>query len=208
MILKKINLNYEEAHGYVVSSLEDANLLSDEILKLIDFKKGEFFTLLHRDFILDSVYEFSSYLIFHENYKLSSTEDISGTIRMELTNAILGAVQSDENTYCVFDDFMRDLDEVYEDDPLKGEKYLNNKQTYYILDRENISVDAIEVCMHRSYAFWHSLCLLTHADLKTRDLGLSEATIHDIASQAQLIVVGAYDGDGYVFWQKTGYNYF
>jgi hypothetical protein len=54
-----------------------------------------------------------------------------------------------------------------------------------------------------SNTIWHSLCVVSKTSfLPAPDRGIQEGEIIHLAKCAELILIGAYDGEGYVFWQK------
>lgn len=84
----------------------------------------------------------------------------------------------------------------------KGLAY--QKEVYYLITKKEISFDTILQCLQYSSAsFWHSLCVLTTANLYNlmkNELNLK--VIQEICQRAELLVFGAYDGEGYIFWER------
>lgn len=63
--------------------------------------------------------------------------------------------------------------------------------------------------MEESIGFWHSLCLLSKTNEKILDLvnkNLKSSFIYDVCLNAHTIILGAYDIEGYVFWEKEKIN--
>ncbi|MBX9839321.1 MAG: hypothetical protein K2X69_13530 [Silvanigrellaceae bacterium] len=57
--------------------------------------------------------------------------------------------------------------------------------------------------MQETNAIWHSLCVLTTSNCEDFSfLSVSKEKIQEICLMTQMIIVGAYDGEGYVFWEK------
>lgn len=52
------DLEYFQSLEYFKDKLEDVNVLSKEILKLINFEEGSFFTLLPNDADISGIYKF------------------------------------------------------------------------------------------------------------------------------------------------------
>ena len=79
---------------------------------------------------------------------------------------------------------------------------LCGNEIYYLLEKNNISTELITECLRASNAFWHSLCVLTEANLDDRIAReISTEKIQEITLKAKLIIIGAYDGEGYIFWE-------
>lgn len=200
MNLIRHELNYEKTLEYIESSLKNANGLSNEVLKTLDFEEGTFFTLLHEKCNLEALYNFKDYFILPCGISLRQI------IRDSFSNLIFQILKREHRFHCVFDDIIRTYDEDYESDDLDKVKYLNNEQIYLVLNDKNSSPEVIIDCFYYSYAFWHSLCLLTTANLEMAEGQLSNKAIHEIAAHSQFIMIGAYDGDGYVFWERNGFR--
>lgn len=61
--LIKHSLEFELPYLFFKDSLEDANTLSNELLNLLNFKDGSFFTLLPEDANLERIYELETGLV-------------------------------------------------------------------------------------------------------------------------------------------------
>lgn len=213
--LTRYPLDYDITYDYVQDSFIDANKLSSELLKATDFKKGYFFTLLPEGSNIDRLYEFKDGIILPQNptieYKNSSGRTSSYTlipmIRNELSVLIHNKIISQNNLRCILDDVTRNLNDYFKKDPrddtIQPTISFYGKEIYYVLEKNNISLELILICLKSSNAFWHSLCVLTNADItpsQTEELSLKNFI--DICQQTELVIVGAYDGEGYVFWEK------
>jgi hypothetical protein len=206
MFLVEFELNFEKTHSFVIESLIDANRLSDEVLKM-DFTNGSYFTFLPQGSVVDNIYNFETDLVFEDNSKLMTVSSVRTLNRNCLGSLLIDEVKKSRKNYCVFDDLLSEPDEILENDPQKGDKYLYNDQVYYILNRANITLDALVHYLHISNAFWHSLCLLTSGDIEMKENELSESALREISSNAQLIIVGAYDGEGYIIWKRSDFKF-
>src|ERR1700722_10290813 len=91
--LTKCPLDYDITYTFVEDSLRNVNRLTSELLKVIDFKKGYFFTLLPEGSNIERLYEFKGGVILPQNpiieYESSpgsiSTYSIVPTIDKELS---------------------------------------------------------------------------------------------------------------------------
>lgn len=84
----------------------------------------------------------------------------------------------------------------------------HNDEVYSLLNKNNISQEVILQCLRFSTSFWHSLCVFTTADLNDVSKELSKKNIREICLMTEIVMVGAYDGEGYVFWEKNDKNFF
>jgi len=208
--LNKHKLNFDPTWKYVKNNLEKATTLSAELLNLLDFKNGHFFTLLPNDANIKRLYEFEGGVILPQNpeqeYFVSgkrATYSIIPTIRKELSELILKKIESKDKLCCVFDDVVRiPTDKHMALFHSYGLFYKN--EVYYLLEKNKISNELIIQCLRASNAFWHSLCVLSKIDFKCEDSKkLDLEKIKDICLNADLIIIGAYDGEGYIFWEKS-----
>lgn len=200
--LEKYELNYDRALEHFESNLGEATKLGDEILKTVDFRNGSFFAIFPKDSKIDNIHSLMTCLIFYDNYRLFHEEN-----SLNVPEMLFNSIHNSSNTYCVFDDFHAERKHLHNDDSLLDKTHFNNDQVYYIHDKKNTSIDSLNLCLSHSFVNWHSLCILTTADLEVREQELSAEVLHEIALHTQLIVLVSYDGDGYAFWQKAGQNY-
>jgi hypothetical protein len=137
------------------------------------------------------------------NEKKASYSEIPN-IDEEISELIFHTLYSTKYLSCIFDDvssiFTSDLQE--EDELFSSYGMAYNKEVYYLLTKESSSKQLIEECLRRSNAFWHSLCVLTKADFNEIKKELTLEKMKDICLNTEMIIVGAYDSEGYVFWEK------
>lgn len=215
MNLHRYELDSEKALNYICKSLKDANGLSDVLLEEIDLKTGSFFTLLPDGSNLDRLYEFESGVILPQNPRIvtcskegvSSSYSITPNIREKLSEIILEMLENRGNITCIFDDIIRSPRGHFKSS-LNGCKYVHDDQLYYMQNKSNASVESIQTSLKASHAFWHSLGMLTKADLQPNVYELNQEMFRNICLHTQMFFVGAYDGEGYVFWEKSGSDLF
>ena len=56
-----------------------------------------------------------------------------------------------------------------------------------------------------SNAIWHSLCIISENQLNSAETILTLEKIKAICMNAKIVIIGAYDGEGYIFWEKASY---
>jgi hypothetical protein len=208
--LNKHQLDFDRASEYVRDNLDNVNGLSRELLNLLDFKKGYFFTLLPDDANFDRIYEFKAGLVLSQNPTLEhiinghrSTYTWIPHIDEELSDLILKEVLSRPDLSCIMDKVTGSLPKD-KSHPYFADNYtaFYDEEVYFFLTKANISHELILRCLKFSLSFWHSLCVFTTADLSTISKTLSLEKIKEICLATELFMVGAYDGEGYVFWEK------
>lgn len=76
-------------------------------------------------------------------------------------------------------------------------------EVYYVIKSEIANSLLIDMCLYASQATWHSLCVVTESDIECQtEKTLTIEVINDICNKICLVIAGAYDGEGYVFWKK------
>ena len=109
-LLKKYELNFDLSWTYTLDQLKEVNALSVEVLKLVDFKKGHFFTLLPDDADFEMLHNFKIGLIlpqYPEQEQIvdgkKSTFSWIPSIKEELSELIFNEMKSKLQFTCIFD---------------------------------------------------------------------------------------------------------
>lgn len=210
--LYKHPLKYELALAFVNGSLENANLLSIELLKFIKSNSGVFYTLLPDDADISRLNQFDSFILKQNpvlelgNGEKKSKYQTIPTIRDELCEFLMERVCVNNKLACIFDDFNSTYKEGYVSDLFSHCGIHYNAEVYYLVDSSFISKEVLLKCLRRSNTFWHSVCVLSEVskqDVVYEENKFNLNTAQKICSKMQLAMFGAYDGEGYVFWEKA-----
>lgn len=212
--LEKHELNFEKTLEYVRYNLSGGKTLSSQILKIVDFSKGHFFTLLPHDANAEKIYDFQEGYILPQNpeeeYFIDGkrcTYSLIPTLREELTYFLLTKVKLDANLSCVFEEVLT-LPKSPHLDFFRKNKLLfifsDQNEVYYLIKNQNAKGAFISKCIQKSNAIWHLLCVVTKSQCPNTDNGnISLEDLVDICRNIELIIIGAYDGEGYVFWERS-----
>ncbi len=186
--LYRHELDFEQTFEYVRGNLGEVNQLSSQFLKL-SVSKGNFYVLLPEGSDTKRIYEFNS------GY-------ITSFVDKEISRYVLDVTKKTPYSY-IFDDVTVNASDGFKDEfSLKYSVFLNN-EVYYLIKKESISEDLFLKCMKASNGIWHSLCLVTEIDFDDMpNKNLDENVIKKFCSNAQLAMIGAYDGEGYIFWER------
>ena len=157
--------------GYFADNLKDTNTISSKLLTTLDFSTGQFFTFLPNTADRKQLYAFTSGGILPQNpdqeYVIDSkmvTYSIIPTIQEEIGNFIMQKLRTNRHLSAIFDDILRSPDSPYLEKLRCAEiLYKYQKETYYILQNTTISPENLSMCIEKSNAIWHSLCILTTA---------------------------------------------
>lgn len=207
--LKRYSLNKTKAFIYFKDTLKDGNTLSLELLRSLDFDQGNFFTLLPLDADTKKIYEFQLGGILLQN-KIQENFDETGkksyfswtpTFKIELAQLIIEKMRTNINLACIFEDILRAPKDSNLFFDLYGMQYLN--EVYYCLN-SNASTEEIVTGINRSNAIWHQVFILTETInpiSNQKQINLDE--IKNFCLRTRLLFIGAYDGEGFVFWEPN-----
>ena len=203
---KLLPLNFESALYYLQQLLADGNKLAEAVLKHVDFRSGRFYALLNAKAEIGKIHEFRAGGILPQNRleqvsihgkqytgrkKANSVHELASFILEELS---LGQ-------WCYFEDLVhlksdRIITEIQE------HVLYHQNQIYLCANKTGLSNSEMEKLIHFSDAQWYYMNLISKEPPGSIP-ELSEDKIQNIATQATHIVLGAYDMEGFVVWEKS-----
>ena len=187
--LARYELTFDPTIAYLKEVLENANTLSSLLIKKINFKSGTFFTLLTEKTNSENIHKFRQ-------------GGIACNSRDQTRSFVLNKLQFNDNLTCVFDDVSDTYRPGCQDSLFLSHGYIFQNEIYYLITKNTASLELLEEAFYVSDALWHSLCVLCEIKI-INDKTLSLKNIEDICLNAQLIIVGAFDAEGYIFWEKS-----
>ena len=211
--LIKYKLDFSKTLNFFKDRMNGGNCLNSLLFENTNLNKGSFYTLLPKEANITCIYEFSCGGILPSNpvediYVKGLNETFKGekinSIAVEIAFYIDQIISLNSNLSCIFDDVSSTYNSDYQDPLflLHGVHY--KKEIYYIITEKKSSSELIYECLKSSNAFWHSLGLIFEGSLN--DINLTLDKMKYICLKTKLIFVGAYDGEGYVFWEKDEVN--
>jgi hypothetical protein len=189
--LIRYELTFNLAIAYFQDNLLNTNTLSSKLIDLVSFKSGIFFTLLPSGINIKNINHFK-----HGGIAIG-VKKVIGLIIFE-------HLVSNPRFYCVFDDATSSWTKDYKEPVFLSCGVVYNHEIYYLLTPQTASKDLVDKCIYNSESIWHSLCVLSefHSNFQIGDQ-ISLEDIEKICLNARLIVINAYDGEGYVFWERA-----
>ncbi len=157
-MLEKYTLHYDIAFKYLKTILENGNTLSVEILKLNDFRLGNFFVLLPSIAAASKLYDFDSGGILpqiHRNdddqVESNSTWSEIPTIQLEICDFFFNFLKEKEIFTLIFEESL-DFPKSPHIIPLqkKGIVRIFNNEVYYLLNKNDFNM--ISECLEKSNA--------------------------------------------------------
>ena len=195
----KHQLEYDKIKFYLEQTLESVNALSN-ILLTIDLKQGHFFTFLPAQMNLREILNLESGLSCYAINIENNIQFIPD--RIEPVEFILSKTSLNSSLNCIFDAVNHSpQDGYFQKNP---DNYLVHFQdeVYYFLRNHQISSPLVARYLHNSKAFWHSICVLTEANLESSQIELSLDFLEQVGLKTKIILIGAYDGESYIYWEK------
>ncbi len=188
--LHRFNLDRTQTMLYLEENLRDTNTLSTAVIDLVPFHQGSFYTLLHKDIKSEQAYQFEY-------------GGVGGSVKDKISYLVLEEIDKNTHLNCLFDDTGATYIEPY-DDPLFLKAGIHcNGEVYYLIKKQQVSKELLDTCFYASEATWHSLCVLSNFQLDyLHNRLVNSSLLRDFVIHSHMILIGAYDGEGYVFWEK------
>ncbi len=185
-------LDFSKALAYFEDNLNETNRMSSALCKHVQFEKGTFYTILRHGITDDQLYGFK-------------WGGVDGGSKDQIIDIMFNKAQSDIRIHYIFDDVNSTYTPSYDWSLFSQVGVHYNDEVYYIVSGKTASKALLKEGLNASDAIWHSLCVLSDGEYsKRQDRSITEFDITNFAKEAQMIVVGAYDGEGYICWEKRG----
>ena len=122
----------------------------------------------------------------------------------ELADLVKSFLKKYNKILCLIDDVIRNSSDSFENNfELSECMAFHDQDAYYLINNFNAEQSLIVKCLRNSNAHWHSLCIFSKGSIQdVQHKILTDPKIREICLNAQFLIVGAYDGEGYVFWEK------
>jgi len=202
----QIPLQLETASQYLIEQLRDGNTLAQKLLQYLSLDEGRYLALLHPSADKRLVYNFRSGCILPQ--KPLEPVTFGGKIYpgrrransyKELIMYLKNAMSS--KTCCYFDDQMHRREDAIAKQ-YKEETLYYNKELYLFLQSVNFSIERSEKIIQYVNAQWYYMNVISEEAPGTNQ-EISIEKLQKIASRTIHIVIGAYDGEGYLVWQRN-----
>jgi hypothetical protein len=209
--IKKTFLDYKKTLFYFMNHMGCGKTLAKKMSEKIDFFQGIFFTFLPSNAKLDKLYEFSyggiipsvpygNQVYEMEGYPNGFIPEQVTTMDNNLSEFISNYVKKNAENCAIVENVILELSDIHAN--IKGVKMIPyEKEVYFYLDEKN-SIDQIYKTIRRSSQSWHFFSILTELENKKMQ-SMNAYDLDRICDNSKFIIVGAYDGEGYIFWEKT-----
>lgn len=203
--IKIFPLRFEQTLEYVTDQLQDGHSLARELLMNLDFKEGSFFSLLHPSADRTKIHEFQTGGILAVN----PLEDVffQGKIYpgRKKTHSIQQLALYLKNMLhtgqcCFFEDMVHNKSDPIVPEIEKHILYFHEEIYLYIQEAE-FSEETANKLIHYADAQWYYMNIISELGPKF-EVNMTCEQLHNIALKATLIVIGAYDMEGFVVWKR------
>lgn len=184
--------------------------LSNILLKSLPFNSGRVWTYGPNDVDTNDLYKFSSGGIIKNNehraqniYKGGDRYVVEGKCDCtELISLYIKGLFDDEGIkLCVFEDIMARPSDPDVEGRLSGSALVSDHEVYHVVRAGNFDLKKIQMIVTAVNVSWHFLCVGFKDYVDLKEAGLKE--ISNIIGDLAVLIVGAYDGESFVVWEKT-----
>ncbi|MBM3199208.1 MAG: hypothetical protein FJZ58_08185 [Chlamydiae bacterium] len=202
-------LDFDKTLSYFVNHIEAGNTLSEKVVKKINFHQGTFSTILPHNANLESLFLFDRGGIIPSIPYGNTSYSVEGlsepfhprqviTMDHECAKFICEYLKKNIKCYAVLEDCLTEPDSPYANiDHVKMLAF--GKEVYYLLDKSTATNEVYQA-IRQSSTCWHFLCVLSA--FKNPPCALSDDILEAICINAECIIISAYDGESYIFWEK------
>ena len=197
-MLKKLELNSKALqyikeeinfHSHLSTVLPDISLILEE---------GVVFSFFPYNFS-----EKQSSVDYSESFNYVYRKPLLEEIETETISFITDFLNDDHNKYAVFETLSCRYDPIINKRNLPA-FYINNRKYTYI--KGDCQSKPVKKCLIDAQGY-PTIILLLDATCNefsiTNEEELTSKNIHNIVSIIKIIIVGAFDGEGYLFWQRA-----
>ena len=203
--IKIFPLKFEQAFRYVTDQLQDGHTLARELLINLDFKEGSFFALLHPSADKTKIHEFQAGGILAVN----PLEDVffqgeiyPGRKKAHSVHQLALYLKSmlHPGQCCFFEDMVH-----HKSDPIVSEMEKHvlyfHKEVYLYIKEAEFSQETAKKIINYADAQWYYMNIVSESDPRL-ELNMTSEQLQNISLKATLIVIGAYDMEGFVVWKR------
>lgn len=178
----------EKAIKHVLNVLDFDNSLCKFLKYHIDFNIGSVFSVVPTDLNTDDIVDFS--------WGFGKGSDNS------LPDRILCTLELNDRSVAVFDDVMGSAENVLN----HGSSLSSNNELYHWVIDTNATELKLKDLIRETGVSWHFLCVVFEYD-KSIDISDCIANSkYDLFKRTLEVVVGAFDGEGYIHWTSNNVN--
>lgn len=209
-LIKMIRLE-DSAKDYLKQKLGWKSL-TKAILKNLDFTSGSIYSMLPEELDLSNDYESSlikrlrhaSTIAINSNHL--QVEAIVSHAEINLLRSVKSCIVDDKSTVFVVEDLLAkssDPNEM-ENNEVAPYRYVFNDELYYLLSKsETFEKDFNIVNRRVTTMFFVGVLTRLPNSILSESRTLEIQQLEEMSIHTEKIIVGAYDGEGYIYWKKN-----
>jgi len=205
------NLEYHKTLDHFQIYLKDRNELSESILDNHNFSNGQFSTLLTEDADLSKLYDFNIGHILPAN----PTEEIIidgfdepfqgewvNSLDVEFSHFLFEKMKKKKFLSCLMEDLIQSPKDPHVD--LYHQIGLHHRShIFYLINHINLDYKTVRAAIKECSSAWHFVSVLFDQGNQIYiNKKISKTNFIHICSDINSIIIGAYDGESYLIWEK------
>lgn len=201
--LTRHDLVYEKTFPFFLEQTSSNRYVYQIVEKNVDFKSGCFFTLLPSNYLNHLIYDFNygGILPQIDNKKSNKYLNYCPTpnINKEMFEKISSFLRFNKLNIALLEHFNAKPSNKHLIIPTVNVSFIK-EEVYYLLTHHTRKKSLIEAC-NKVTLCWHSLIILSCCDLDNFK-EFNDDSITSIVANVRYIITTAYDGEGYIIWEK------
>lgn len=206
------NINIIKLDGKAVEYVEEqlllGNTLARYILKEQDLKNGNVITFLPSGTNQNELMNFKEGILKEPSERIllknSSVMVPKPNMDNELTQIIEDYLKNKKNSICIFEDaLLRPKDPVVS--KIDTDILIINEEIYHFVSGNNINREKIKKTVRRASS-WLFIAILVSClheiSVLHKNGPIKQSDLLILAKRVDKIIIGAYDGEGYLIWEK------
>lgn len=195
-VINKYFLDYDKTYQYFVDHIICDRTLDKKIMSRINFKEGSFFTFLPDYAFLERLYDLKSGILPSYQIDIKGWQVVSKG--WEIEDFVAEHLKQNQSNVVVLDQYIPELSDLKEEGV---DVVFCNSDAHYLI-RSSAPLKSIKNAIEDTDHGWHMLVVLTRG-VKFKEEGFDENDFDVICKNVKYIVTTCYDGEGYLFWEKT-----
>lgn len=201
--IKKVYLNNKVTEKYFKEHLDANTSFSNKIINNINFQHGTFFTFLPSDAAFEQLYDFEiGWILPPFGKNIQGNYEIIPTMNQEISEYIIDYVKF-EDRLALFEHYNATPTDPHIVIEGIGITFFGN-EVYYFANHKT-SDKTIKKALQKTKMIWHSLTLLAHG-IESLPPQLTEEDLNNVCAHLTHVITTAYDGEGYIIWEKSEYE--
>jgi len=200
------------AINYVEEKIDDGLSLSSRISNAVELSKGCVSTFFPNEISPTNLYNFRSGGKLPESKKETWIKVNNGIMKpisntnAFLVNMIREYLQKAKDNICIFENIIASKSDPWLESK-KDNLFFYKDEVYHVVSSKNLSTKYIDQAIHYANSIYHFLGVMSSLPIEnqeaTENNELSDIEWDIIVRNLKKIIVGAYDGEGYLIWKRA-----